>query len=93
MARAPSDALYLTDGQVAQRLGVDLKDWRAIVAVLEKEGFPRPDPLFANRRYWPACRAFLDRRHQMGQQSPSGIPALDGEERWNEDQRPAKRRA
>lgn len=50
---------------------------------MEKSGLPRPDPLFGQRRYWPAVRAFLDRRAGMAQ---SLAPLTrDGEEKWDDD--------
>ena len=93
-ARRPVDCtLYATDGEIAGVLGVTASAWAAAAAVLEKDGLPRPDPLFGGRRYWPAVRAYLDRRAGMGQ--PSTVPVADGEETWNErsDGRRARARA
>lgn len=88
------DSLYLTEAEQAARVGLPLDEWKEVASTLEKAGFPTPEPLFRGRRYWPACKAFLDRRYQLGSQSLSGTPALDGEERWNEAQQtPARRRA
>lgn len=36
-----------------------LKAWRAIVKVLEPQGFPKVDPVFGGRS-WPAVCAWLD---------------------------------
>jgi hypothetical protein len=72
----------LTEAQIAERVGIPLDEWQAAVPALEKSGFPRPESLFKNRRYWPACRAFLDRRYGLGEKVGAGLPALDGEEQW-----------
>ena len=83
-------SLYMTDGEIAAELGVTAASFVATAATLERDGFPRPDPLFANRRYWPAVRAYLDRRAGIAQSSPQ---ALDGEENWNERPNEQRRRA
>lgn len=75
--------LFLTDGQLAERMGITLDLLRVVLPSLQKAGFPMPDPLFHNRRYWPACHAFLDRRYGLAASSMTAIPALDGEEKWN----------
>ncbi|MGN8096208.1 hypothetical protein [Methylobacterium sp. 22177] len=40
------------------------KGWTGLAVVLERGGFPRVDPQFGGR-YWPAVKAFLDRRHHV----------------------------
>ena len=84
---ARTESLYLTEARIAEKIGVSVDEWRATALVLEGQGLPKRDPLFSNRRYWPACKAFLDRRYNLGPQSGEGIPALDGEERWNNQPR------
>jgi hypothetical protein len=80
---AADDRLFLTEGEIALKVGVCALDWQAASHVLEKSGLPRPDPLFGQRRYWPAVRAFLDRRAGMAQ---SLAPLTrDGEENWDDD--------
>lgn len=89
-----ADPLYMTEAQIAQRLGVTVKEWEATATVLERGGLPKPEALFGNRRYWPAVRSFLDRRYDLEPQSGQGDPALDGEERWDlADRGSARRRA
>jgi hypothetical protein len=78
--RPPETCLFLTEAETAERVGLAALDWKAAVSALEKTGLPRPDPLFGGRRYWPAVKAFLDRR--AGVQASSRSPARDGEERW-----------
>lgn len=77
-------ALFLTEAQVAERMGLTADQLKAALPALDKSGFPMPDPLFFNRRYWPACQAFLDRRYGLASSSPSAIPALDEEEPWKQ---------
>lgn len=80
---AKADQLFLTDAEIAQRIGIKTDQWKTAVISLEKSGFPKPDPLFERRRYWPACRAFLDKRYDIGSLSPKGNPAQpDGDEKW-----------
>lgn len=55
------------------------RDWPLIAASLELDGLPKVDPL-TGRRYWPAVRAFLDRRHGLNEHV---LPvSVDGVERW-----------
>ena len=59
--------LYATDKQIAQALyGWDapadvLRSWTSAADVLERHGLPKRDPLFGNRRFWPAVEAFIHR--------------------------------
>jgi hypothetical protein len=55
--------LYLSDAELIRRLGVPEKHMRKILPGLEKYGFPRKQPLFGDRRYWPAVKAWLDKRN------------------------------
>jgi hypothetical protein len=81
--RADDDRLFLTECEIALKVGIAALDWQAAAHVLEKFGLPRPDPLFGQRRYWPAVRAFLDRRAGMAQ---SLAPLTrDGAEKWDDD--------
>lgn len=78
-----ANALFLTDAQLAERMGISTALLDTALPALDKAGFPAPDPLFQNRRYWPACQAFLDRRYGLASSSaPQANPALDGEEKW-----------
>ncbi|WP_336801443.1 hypothetical protein [Kaistia sp. MMO-174] len=71
--------LYLFEIEVAQRVGVSEKAWRRLAPVLERDGLPRKDALIG-KRYWPAVRAWLDRRHMTHGTIPTS--AQDGEENW-----------
>lgn len=89
------EALYVSDAEIMRRLGVGEKTIRVAIRELERSrGFPRKDPLFGEKRYWPAVRAFLDRRAGLNVAAPS-VP--DGKENFDgspEDrQRPRPRMA
>src|SRR5260221_442254 len=52
------DKLYLLDSELIRRLGVPEKTFRSLLPALEsKYNFPRKQPLFGKRRYWPAVKA------------------------------------
>lgn len=76
-------ALFLTDAQLAERMGISTDLLNTALPALSKAGFPAPDPLFGKRRYWPACEAFLDKRYGLAASSLQATPGLDGEEKWN----------
>lgn len=78
-----ANALFLTEGQIAERIGLTTEQFKAALPALDKDGFPEPDPLFQNRRYWPACQTYLDRRYGLAPSSAEANPGLDGEEIWN----------
>lgn len=78
MTDAP--AVYLTDDQIARRLGLQQKEWVATARLLEPQGLPAADPLFGAKRYWPAVVAFLDRRNGLAARSPELSP--ETLERW-----------
>ncbi|OCJ68624.1 hypothetical protein A6U97_08210 [Agrobacterium tumefaciens] len=78
---AKSDKLFVTEAECAVRIGLDTNDFKSIVSTLEKAGFPLPDPVFKNRRYWPAVRAWLDRRYGIDRATDGPYPP-DGVERW-----------
>lgn len=67
------DPLYKTEGQIAALVGVSTDDWKAIAVVWEKDGFPVADPQ-TGKRYWPAVKAWLDRRHGVGHSEPTLVP-------------------
>lgn len=77
---SPKGALYLTDREIAARvMGGRSRDWEAVAVLLEREGLPRVDPIMGGR-YWPAVRAFLDRRN--GLRTASVAASADGDETW-----------
>ncbi len=60
---APEEGLFVSDVELYRRLGVGPRTGRIAVRSLQHNGFPPKDPLFGNKRYWPAVRAFLDDRY------------------------------
>ena len=54
--------LFLTEAEIARRLGLTRREWAGKAEVLERHGLPRIDPLIGGR-YWPAIVAFFDRRY------------------------------
>jgi hypothetical protein len=60
---ARNDGLFVTDAELLRRLGVPEKRGYQTLAILDenpKSGFPQKDPLWADRRYYPAVVAYLD---------------------------------
>lgn len=58
------DKLWLTDAELIRRLGVPEAIARANLRALDANrlsGFPRRDPRWGNRRYWPDVAAYFDR--------------------------------
>lgn len=81
--------LYLDDKQIADELGIPVAEWRENAAVLTQDGLPAPNPLFGNRRYWPAVRAFLDRLEGLG--TPSDRPRRISRENLDAEPQPRRR--
>lgn len=79
---AKSDALFVTEAQCADRLGLSLDQYKTAIIAASKAGFPQPDPLFGNRRYWPAVRVWLDRRYGLHGAEIHGPYPPDAEEPW-----------
>lgn len=74
-----AEKLYLTDAECAARIGVSADEFKSVLQELDRQGFPKKDPLFANRRYWPSVRAWFDRRY--GLRGAERYPN-DGKEKW-----------
>lgn len=75
----PSEARIVAElyGEAAPEMA---KAWDGVAAVLERDGLPKRDPLFGNRRYWPGVEAFLRRRNGLASRVGGSTP--DGEENW-----------
>jgi hypothetical protein len=56
--------LFPNEAEVARRLSQDPASWASKALILEREGFPRIDPLMGGR-YWPACTAWWNRRYGL----------------------------
>lgn len=85
------EPLYLTEAEIAARVGVAPADWQHIASTLEKSGLPRASQLFGGKRYWPAVRDFLDRWEGRRAVSAPSNPARDGVETWENLDKPRRR--
>jgi hypothetical protein len=72
---APEEGLFVSDVELYRRLGVGPRTGRIAVRSLQHSGFPPKDPLFGNKRYWPAVRAFLDDHYIHGQSIRNAAPS------------------
>lgn len=64
MTPAPHPGDFVSDREIARRWGVSEATARTAIRAFEmRHGFPQRDPLMGNKRYWPAVRAFMDRRY------------------------------
>jgi hypothetical protein len=66
------DKLYVTDAELIRRMGVPEKIARRIITALDndrKSGFPKKDKFFGDRRYWPAVKAYLDKRNRVSMEA------------------------
>ena len=80
------DKLVVTDTELIRRLGVPAKIGRAAIHDLDKHHpgrpkFPQKDPLFGNRRFWPAVEKYLMLRH--GVTDDPFMPAAQWQEKRN----------
>lgn len=65
--------LYVTDAQMIRKLNVPEAVIRPVIKMLDadpKKGFPKKDPLFGGRRYWPKVRAWFDDYNRFNMQPP-----------------------
>jgi hypothetical protein len=72
-------SIYLNDKEIAKQLGVDSAKWESIAVVLERDGLPRRDPLFDERRCWPAVLEFLLRRAGVGGNNAAALVQNGGQ--------------
>lgn len=54
--------LYMSDKEIMERIGICDNTWRRVICILEPRGFPKKDPLFSNKRFWPAVEKYLYKR-------------------------------
>lgn len=72
---------FVSDAEIARRWGVGEDAARIAIRKLERDPrFPKKDPLFSHKRYWPAVRAFMAARAGISLHTPL---APDGEENFN----------
>lgn len=71
---------FVSVKEMARKLNVGEETLRTAIRMFEKDPtFPKPDALFAGKRYWPAVRAFLRARYGLTMRPR----AVDGQERWD----------
>jgi hypothetical protein len=71
--------LFPSEIEIARRLNQIPSQWSAKAKILERNGFPRIDPLMGGR-YWPAVEAYWQRRYglsSMDVHQPDGKENLD----------------
>lgn len=82
---------FVTDAEIARRWGVGEKTARIAIRALEAYShFPKRDPLFANKRFWPAVRAFMLARAGVNMGGPP--KTIDGKETFDADPANNRRR-
>lgn len=74
--RNVSGSLFPVEEEIARKLSKTPSEWRAVAIVLERDGFPRVDPIMGGR-YWPAVIAWFNKRYGITSVAP---PAVDGTE-------------
>lgn len=63
---ADDDKLYLSDAEIIKKMGLPINRGRIMLRALASQpGFPPKDKLLGDKRYWPAVKLFLDRRHRV----------------------------
>lgn len=73
------DKLYLCDAELYRRIGLPRSVIHPLIPNLEnKHSFPRKDPLFGGRRYWPAVKAWLDRHNGLKIDAPQPLRQRHG---------------
>ncbi|MGO7531696.1 hypothetical protein [Rhizobium leguminosarum] len=65
-----TQALYVDDVQCAKRLNLPRADTEFFKYYEDKHGFPKREPDFANKRYWPAVVAWFDHEFGIGDRRP-----------------------
>ncbi len=60
------DKLYVTDAELIRRLGVPPRVAKPAIRFLEeKQGFPKKQKMWGDRRYWPAIEAYLAKHNGL----------------------------
>lgn len=82
----PAD--FVSDATIAQRWGVKLAEARVAIQSFERHPinldgqcftFPKADPLFPGRRFWPAVEVYMLARHGITSRGPSRAMVPDGQ--------------
>ena len=74
--------LFMTDGELVEMLGIPEKVARETIRYLDARpamGFPRKNPLWADRRYRPAVEAWLAKTNGHKIASPALVGPEEGD--------------
>jgi hypothetical protein len=66
------DPLYINDAELIRRMGIPEKKARRLILYWDSNPkllFPQKDKLCDGRRYWPAVKAFFDRRNRLNMEA------------------------
>lgn len=74
---------FVTDSEMLERLNLTPKVGKPAIDVLDRRdpSFPKPDPLFGGKRYWPAVVAWFRARYGVIDGKPPAV--VDGEENFS----------
>jgi hypothetical protein len=68
------EKLFVTDAELYHRIGLNRSIARPTIAMLDKNhqttSFPQKQPLWGNRRYWPAVKAWFDWQYGLPERRP-----------------------
>jgi hypothetical protein len=73
------NGLFPSEAEIARRLSQTVENWISKAIILERDGFPRIDPLMGGR-FWPAVQAYWFRRYGLSSievSQPDGAENLD----------------
>lgn len=84
--------LYLNDDELLKKLNLPIRaDTKYLFKFLEDmHGFPKPEPEFGNKRYYPAVVAWLDMEFKIGDRRPYFVK--DDIEPWRKYPTSSKRK-
>ena len=86
--RAPRSSIYLDEADIARELGMTSGEWRVTATILEKDGMPRRNPMFSNRRHWPSVQAFLQNWEMAPRRQPQHEAHADDNKGFGAKRRP-----
>ncbi len=87
--RAPG--LFIDAAELQARLGLTDRGFKVTIAALNRmPSFPRPDPLFEGKWYWPAVRRWIDNRYGLTLEAPTSPDIKGALDEAAEDRRHAR---
>jgi hypothetical protein len=67
------ERLYVSDDELPGIVGVDKEALGVAIRMLDanpRSGFPKKDPLFGNKRYWPKVKAWFEDYNRNNRLNP-----------------------